>query len=88
MHETHIVFENLSNIKRDMLQKAWGLNIGEGGINDVAIGGLCSALLCMSISLYSNFVNAIQFYLVLSNYIQFMRHKMTLPIGLYIHILR
>ena len=31
MHETHIVFENLSNINRDMLQKAWGLNIGEDG---------------------------------------------------------
>ena len=30
-HETHIVFENLSNINRDMLQKAWGLNIGEDG---------------------------------------------------------
>ena len=33
MHETHIVFENLSNINRDMLQKAWGLNIGEDGKN-------------------------------------------------------
>ena len=31
VHETHIVFENLSNINRDMLQKAWGLNIGEDG---------------------------------------------------------
>ena len=31
VHETHIVFENLSNSNRDMLQKAWGLNIGEGG---------------------------------------------------------
>ena len=31
VHETHIVFENLSNINRDMLQKASGLNIGEGG---------------------------------------------------------
>ena len=34
VHETHIVFENLSNIKRDMLQKAWGLNIGEGGLEE------------------------------------------------------
>ena len=24
--------ENLSNINRDMLQRAWGLNFGEGGI--------------------------------------------------------
>ena len=31
VHETHIVFENLSTINRDMLQKAWGLNIGEDG---------------------------------------------------------
>ena len=29
VHETDIVFENLSNINGDMLQKAWGLNIGE-----------------------------------------------------------
>ena len=35
MHETHIVFENLSNINRDMLQKAWGLNIGEDGSRDI-----------------------------------------------------
>ena len=30
VHETHIVFENLSNINGDKLQKAWGLNFGEG----------------------------------------------------------
>ena len=29
VHKTHIVFENLSNINGDMLQRAWGLNIGE-----------------------------------------------------------
>ena len=29
MHEAHIVFENLSIINGDMLQKAWGLEIGE-----------------------------------------------------------
>ena len=33
MHETHIVFENLSNIDGDMLQKPWGLNFGEDGKN-------------------------------------------------------
>ena len=33
MHETHIVFENLLNINGDMLQKAWGLKIGEDGSN-------------------------------------------------------
>ena len=32
VHETHIVFENLSNIDGDMLQKPWGLNFGEDGI--------------------------------------------------------
>ena len=31
VHETHIVFENLSNIDGDMLQKPWGLNFGEDG---------------------------------------------------------
>ena len=31
VHETHIVFENLSNINGDMLQKAWGFKIGEDG---------------------------------------------------------
>ena len=36
VHETHIVFENLSNINRDMLQKAWGLNIGEDGTYDLS----------------------------------------------------
>ena len=30
VHKTHIVFENLSNINGDMLQKAWGPNFGEG----------------------------------------------------------
>ena len=35
MHETHIVFKNLSNINGDMLQKAWGLNFGEGSIINV-----------------------------------------------------
>ena len=29
VHEMHIVFKNLSNINGDMIQKAWGLNIGE-----------------------------------------------------------
>ena len=29
MHKTHIVFENLSNINGDMLQKAWGFKIGD-----------------------------------------------------------
>ena len=38
VHETHIVFENLSNINGDMLQKAWGLDIGEDGIISGAIG--------------------------------------------------
>ena len=32
VHETHIVFKNLSNINGDMLQKAWGLKIGEDSI--------------------------------------------------------
>ncbi len=32
VHETHIVFENLPNINGDILQKAWGLNIGEDSI--------------------------------------------------------
>ena len=32
VHETHIVFENLSNIDGDMLQKPWGLNFGEDGM--------------------------------------------------------
>ena len=29
VHETHIVFENLSNIDGDILQNVWGLKIGE-----------------------------------------------------------
>ena len=37
VHETHIVFENLSNIDGDMLQESWGLNFGEGGIVVVVI---------------------------------------------------
>ena len=32
MHKTHIVFENLSNINGDMLQKAWGFEIDEDGM--------------------------------------------------------
>ena len=36
VHETHIVFENLSNIDGDMLQEPWGLNFGEGGITGCA----------------------------------------------------
>ena len=36
VHETHIVFENLSNINGDTLQKAWGLNNGEDCIIDTA----------------------------------------------------
>ena len=31
MHRTHIVFENLSHLNADMLQKAWGFQIGEDG---------------------------------------------------------
>ena len=37
VHETHIVFENLSNIDGDMLQESWGLNFGEGGIVVVVV---------------------------------------------------
>ena len=33
VHETNIVFEEISNINGDILQKAWGLNIGEDGIS-------------------------------------------------------
>ena len=32
VHKTHIVFENLSNIEGDMLQKPWGLNFGKDGM--------------------------------------------------------
>ncbi len=32
VHEMHIVFENLSNINGDMLQKAWGLSIDKDSI--------------------------------------------------------
>ena len=35
VQKTHIIFENLSNINGDMLQKAWGLNIGEDSILDL-----------------------------------------------------
>ena len=31
VHKTHIIFENLSNINGDILQKAWGFKIGKDG---------------------------------------------------------
>ena len=31
VHKTHIVFENLTNVNGDMLQKAWGFEIGKDG---------------------------------------------------------
>ena len=44
VHETHIVFENLSNIEGDMLQKPWGLNFGKDGSTKISNKQLLSKL--------------------------------------------
>ena len=46
----HIVFENLSNINRDMLQKAWGLNIGEDGTPSTITIAMTTELLTITIT--------------------------------------
>ena len=35
VHKTHIVFENLSNINGDMLQKTWEFKIGKDGPSEM-----------------------------------------------------
>ncbi len=48
VHEMHIVFENLSNIDGYVLQRAWGLNIGEDSIKDLEGCGRASEDACAS----------------------------------------